>query len=215
MTQIYNENGEVSAVTAVKVLPCLITRIKNVDSDGYEAVQISCGSRKSHFTKPLAGQLKNYLSFFNNKAPKYIKEFRCAVGDFKAGDILKADIFTPGEKVVVRGFTKGRGFSGVVKRHGFAGHPASHGHKDQERMPGSIGSKRGKGGGVQKGKKMAGRYGNEQVCLKNLTIIKVDDKEGIVYLKGALPGARRGYLEIVHPTSKIEKKLENFLDQRI
>ena len=212
MTQLYNEAGELMPVTKVMVNSSLVTQIKGKDKEGYNSVQIAFGGSKTNLNKPLKGHLKNLLPFFGEKkGPKYVTEFRSEdVQNFNVGDILNAEIFNIGERVMVRGFTKGRGFAGVVKRHGFHGHPASHGHKDQERMPGSIGSKRI--GPVGKGKRMGGKFGNEKVFVNNLAVLKIDSEKGILYIKGAIPGARGGYVEIISD-AKVDKQLQNFLSQ--
>ena len=126
---------------------------------------------------------------------RHLREFRVEdISAYKRGDVVEAGTFQPGDQVHVSGFSKGKGFQGVVKRHHFHGHPTSHGHKDQERMPGSIGA-----GGVQhvlKGRRMAGHMGDDRVTVKNLSVVEVRDG-GVLALKGAVPGARHAILEIV------------------
>ncbi|TSC55503.1 MAG: large subunit ribosomal protein L3 [Parcubacteria group bacterium Gr01-1014_18] len=193
MTQMYSTNGHWVPVTKVHVPLCVVSQIKTVEHDGYSAVQLSCGHKK-HITKPLAGHLAPVISLFGNKSPRWVKEFCTDSTDKKVGDIIKADAFIEGEDILVRGISKGKGFAGVVKRHHFSGHPATHGHKDQVRMPGSITSKRQ--GPVRKGHRMGGHMGVNPVLLRGLRIIKVDAENGFLYIKGAVPGARGGYLEI-------------------
>ncbi|HWQ99900.1 MAG TPA: 50S ribosomal protein L3 [Candidatus Methylomirabilis sp.] len=188
MSQVFRPDGTVVPVTLVQAGPCVVTQVKTDDSDGYAAVQVGFLPKKNP-AKPQEGHLKDL-------APVSImREFRLSEApSFKRGDTVDASVFAPGDMVQVTGISKGKGFQGVVKRHHFRGHPASHGHKDQLRMPGSIGA-----GGVQhvlKGRRMAGRMGNEQVTVKNLEIVEVRDG-GILAVKGAVPGARNSVIEIV------------------
>ncbi len=185
MTQDFREKGEVVPLTVIEAGPCLITQIKTKEKDGYQAVQVGFGFKKK-LTKPLRGHLKNLGNF------KYLKEFRLRddedISLFKVGLEIKVDLFSPGDKVQVTGTSKGKGFAGVVKRHGFHGSPASHGHKDQLRMPGSIGAT--DPARVFKGTRMAGRMGGQRVTIKNLEVFKIDKENNLLYLKGAVPGAR-------------------------
>lgn len=188
MTQIFNENGSVTPVTTVKAGPNFITSLRTQDKDGYKAVQIGFGKRNK-ITKALAGHLKGLGKF------RYLKEIRDEYNDeIKVGDVITVDTFEAGDKIKVRGVSKGRGFQGVVKRHGFAGAPATHGTKDQLRMPGSIGATGP--AHVFKGQKMPGQMGNENVTISGLEIIKIDSEKGILYIKGAVPGARNSLLII-------------------
>ena len=176
-------------VTLMQAGPCVITQIKTTDTDGYSAVQL--GFLPTH--KPLAKPQSGHLNDLPQASE--LREFRVeAPQDFKRGDAVEATVFQPGDTVQVTGISKGKGFAGVVKRHKFSGGPASHGHKDQQRMPGSSGP-----GGVQhviKGRRMSGRMGNEQVTVKNLEVMEVRDN-GILVLKGAVPGSRNSVLEII------------------
>lgn len=189
MTQIYRPDGTVVPVTLVEAGPCTITQVKTVENDGYNAVQLGFQPKKK-LAMPQKGHLKDL--------PMYgtLGEFRIEdPSAVKRGDAVEAGVFTPGDTVHVSGVSKGRGFAGVVKRHGFHGQKASHGHKDQERRSGSISA-----GGVQhvfKGTRMAGRMGDERVTVKNLEIVEVRD--GVLAIKGAVPGARNSILEIVSP----------------
>lgn len=191
MTQIFREDGAVIPVTAVLATPNVVTQIKSATGkDGYNAVQIGFGVSKKN-GKSKAGHLKDLA------AVKTIKEFRVGADDtasLKRGDEITVDVFAPGDEVKVTGTSKGKGFQGVVKRHGFHGAPKSHGHKDQERMPGSIGA-----GGVQrvfKGKRMAGHMGDEQVTVSGLSVVAIEPENNIIYIKGAIPGARNGQVMI-------------------
>jgi large subunit ribosomal protein L3 len=191
MTQIFREDGAVIPVTAVLATPNVITQIKSTSGkDGYDAVQIGYGVTKKN-GKSKAGHLKDLA------AVRTIKEFRVEKEDtasLKRGDEVTVSVFVPGDEVKVTGTSKGKGFQGVVKRHKFHGAPKSHGHKDQERMPGSIGA-----GGVQrvfKGKRMAGHMGDEQVTVSGLSVVAIDPEKNILYIKGAIPGARNGMIMI-------------------
>lgn len=191
MTQKFSEDGTVIPVTAVKAGPCFVTQVKTKENDNYGAVQVGYGFKKK-LNKPLSGHLKELENF------KHLKEFRLDEGqELGKGYKFDISIFEPGEKVKVTGFSKGKGFQGVVKRHGFSGSPASHGHKDQLRMPGSIGSTGP--ARVFKGVKMAGRMGGRSATIKNLEIVEVDKKNGLLFIKGALPGARNSLILISAP----------------
>lgn len=183
MSQRFRPDGSVVAVTLLEAGPCVVTGVRTPERDGYSAVQVGFGLRRTA-KKPLAGHLRG-LPLLHS-----LREFRldAAAPEGIRGAEIKADAFAPGDRVTVQGESKGRGFAGVVKRHGFHGHPASHGHKDQLRMPGSIGSKRQ--GPVAKGKRMAGRMGGEQVTVKNLEVIEVDPQKNLLVVSGAIPGAR-------------------------
>lgn len=184
MTQIFHEDGSVVPVTLIHAFPCVVTQVKSKDSDGYDAVQIGCETSK-HPKKAQVGHLKDLDQV------KTLREFRTTT-ELKRGDKIQVESFETGEKVDIVGTSKGKGFQGVVKRHHFHGSPASHGHKDQLRMPGSIGSKMQ--GPVAKGKRMPGRMGGERVTVKNLEIVKVDSEKQILAVKGAVPGARGSLL---------------------
>jgi len=187
MSQVFRADGAVIPVTLVQAGPCVITQVKTKETDGYNAVQLGFLPTK-HVAKPQEGHLKDLEKF------QVMREFRVEdPSAYKRGDVIEAATFAAGEEIDVRGTSKGKGFQGVVKRHGFHGHPASHGHKDQLRMPGSIGA-----GGVQhvlKGRRMAGRMGGEAITVKNLEIVEVRDG-GVLALKGAVPGARNSVIEI-------------------
>ena len=176
-------------VTIVKIEPCVVTQIRTADKDGYAAVQIGAGKKK-RVTKPLQGHLKGSYAL--------VREFRSrrdtTAPVLKVGDQLEVSQFSAGEKVNVIGTSKGRGFQGVVKRHGFAGSPKTHGHKDQLRMPGSIGSTQPQR--VFKGTRMAGRMGGDRVTVKNLEIVSVNAENQEIVLSGAIPGAPRSFITI-------------------
>jgi len=188
--QLFNEKGEVTPVTLIGAEDNVVVQIKTPEKDGYMAVQVGTGIKKeSNLSKSLKGHFKGLGSF------AHIKEFKTNdVSVYKTGDKMDISVFAPGEKVSVSAQSTGRGFQGVVKRHGFRGGPASHGHRDVLRKPGSIGGRFPQR--VLKGKRMAGRMGNERVTVKNLQVVKVDAATGIMALKGAVPGKRGTLVEI-------------------
>lgn len=188
MSQRFRDDGTVVPVTVVEAGPCTVTGVRTMKQDRYAAVALGFGERKK-LGKPLAGALKGL------KPVRTIREFRLdSDAKFERGATITAEVFAPGDKVTVVGTSKGRGFAGVVKRHHFAGHPASHGHKDQLRMPGSIGSKRQ--GPVEKGKRMAGRMGGDRVTVHGLEVVAVHPEKNQLEIKGAVPGARGSLLLI-------------------
>jgi len=180
MSSLFLEDKTVP-VTLVEAGPCFVTQIKKEDKEGYNAVQLGFGKAKK-INKPLKGHLKNLDPF------KYLREFRVEdVTSFKVGQKIDVSCFEIGDKVNVTGISKGRGFSGVIKRHGFSRGPMSHGSR-HHREPGSIGSMFPQR--VIKGRKLPGHYGNERVTVRNLEVLKVDEKKNVLVLKGAVPGAR-------------------------
>jgi len=172
----------------VEATPCVVVALRSKDKNGYEAVQLGSGAGK-RTAKSVAGQFKDLGKF------TAVHEFRVeAVKDYQLGQKLDVTQFVVGDKVKVVGVSKGKGFQGVVKRHGFHGSPASHGHKDQLRMPGSIGA-----GGVQrvfKGLRMAGRMGADKTSVLNLEVVAIKPELNQIWLKGAVPGAIRSKLFI-------------------
>ena len=188
MTTLWNETGRAVPVTVIEAGPCQVTQVKTQERDGYTAVQVGFGKKKRP-TKPAAGHMKDLPTF------AHLREVRLDAGtDMARGATLTVSQFQLGDKVEVAGVSKGKGFQGVVKRHHFAGHPATHGHKDQERMPGSIGA-----GGVQhvrKGMRMAGRMGGEHVTVKNLKVVAIDEAKNLLQVRGAVPGAKNALLVI-------------------
>ncbi len=197
MSQRFKDNGTVVPVTLLRAEPCVVVQVKTKEKDGYDAVQVGSGVEKRP-TKPMQGHTKAV-----GKAFKTLRELRLsAPSEMKVGDTIDASQFVAGEFIDVVGTSKGKGFQGVVKRHHFAGGPASHGHKDNLRMPGSIGS-----GGMQrvfKGLRMGGRMGGEQVTVKNLEVVDVDAANGVVAIKGAVPGAIGGTVVLAGGYAKKE-----------
>jgi large subunit ribosomal protein L3 len=188
MTQVWQED-KMTAATKISAGPCVVVQVKNIDKDGYGAVQLGYGERKEkNIKKPQKGHFKGLNNF------QILKEFRVEAGEFKRGDSINASSFAPGDDIQVSGASKGKGFQGVVRRHGFRGTKKTHGNKDQLRMPGSIGATGP--AHVFKGTRMGGRMGGDKATIKNLRIIKVDEKENILYVKGAIPGARNSYVFI-------------------
>ena len=180
-------------VTLVLAGPCAVTQVKTAEKDGYQAVQLSWGSKKKT-TKPLIGHLKKA----KQKSTRYLREFRADdSADYKVGQEIDVSIFKLGDKVKATAVSKGKGFTGVVKRHGFAGSPKTHGHRHDERAPGSIGA--GFPQHVFKGMKMAGRSGHTQVSIKNLEVVAIDKEKNLLALQGSLPGSRNTLLEIQAP----------------
>lgn len=188
MTQEFKDDGTVAPVTIVKAGPCVITQVKTKDKEGYDAVQIGYGQKKKkRMTKAELGHLGHLRNF------RWLREFKVK-DEYKLGDEIKVSVFKKGDIVQVSGISKGKGFQGVVKRHGFHGSPATHGHKDQLRAPGSIGAT--DAARVFKGTRMAGRMGGDRVTITGLEIIEVDEKNGLLKIKGAVPGARGALVEI-------------------
>lgn len=194
MTQIFGEDGAVYPATLLQVAPTFVTQIKTKEKDGYFAVQVGWGVRKEkNIKKPVLGHLKGVTR------PLVIKEFKVndlEIARFNIGDKIGVDTFAVGEKVVVTGLSKGKGFQGVVKRHGFHGGPRSHGQKHSEREPGSIGGGGRDGGRVAKGKRMAGRMGSDRVTVKNLKILALDTSNNQILISGAVPGRRGTTIEL-------------------
>ena len=193
MTQIFDEKGKVVPVTVVEAGPCVVSQLKTVETDGYNAVQMGFGDIKpKHVTKPLQGHFKKA-----DVAPKRIlKEFRfddCAA--YELGQIIKADVFETGDKVDVTGKSKGKGYAGVIKRWNFSRLKESHGTGPNARHGGSMGACSSPSR-VWKGKKMAGHLGAEKVTVQNLAVVKIDAEDNLIAIKGAIPGANGGYVVI-------------------
>jgi len=193
MTQIYADDGTAVPVTVIKAGPCLVVQKKTVETDGYDAIQIGLVEERpmKKVPQPLAGHFKKA-----GVSPlRRVTELRAGEGeDLKPGDEIKASIFAEKEWVDVIGTSKGKGYQGVVKRHGFAGGRASHGSMFH-RAPGSIGSS-AYPSRVFAGMRSGGRMGGERVTVKNLQIVKVDAEQNLIYVRGAVPGPKSGYLTI-------------------
>lgn len=189
MTQVFQEDGRVVPVTLVKVEPNVVTQVRHYEPQGFVGVQLGTDVTKKALGKAQAGHLKDLATC------KTLREFRVAATELERGQTVDVTVFEPGMKIDVTGTSKGRGFQGVVKRHGFHGSPASHGHKDQLRMPGSIGSQ--EQAPVAKGKRMPGHMGDDRVTVKNLEVVQIDPKQQTIAVKGAVPGARGSLITIV------------------
>ena len=199
MTQVYDEKGVLIPVTVIEVGPCKVTAIKTVERDGYSAIQLGYGERKAkNVTKASKGHFAK-AGIEGATLPAVIREFRN--GDAaELGSVLTAEIFNVGEYLDVVGLTKGRGFQGVVKRHGFSGGRASHGG-GWERRPGSIGCCEWPGR-VQKGKKMPGHMGNTRCTMQNLQIVQVRPADNVILVRGAVPGTNGGILLVKEALKK-------------
>jgi len=194
MTRIFDEAGNAVPVTAIVAGPCKVIRVKEKDRDGYRAVQLGFGDKKK-VNKPMSGYFKKY-GVENNL--KWIKEFRIdsdVKQDELGSEIRVEEIFEKGDVVKVRGISKGKGFTGVVKRWGFRGGPKTHGQSDRLRAPGSIGGS-SYPSRVWKGLKMAGKEGNKKVTIKNLKVVDVLKDENLILIKGSVPGIKSSLLVI-------------------
>ena len=193
MTQIFDENGLVIPVTVIEAGPCYVVQKKTTATDGYEAVQLGFEDlREKLVNKPRAGHFKKA----GVSAKRHLKEFRLDnAADMNVGDVVAADTFACGEKVDITGITKGRGYTGAVKRWGNHILRMTHGTGPIHRQVGSMGAC-STPSRVYKNKKMAGQYGNEQVTVLNLEVVKIDAEKGLIAVKGAVPGARGGIVFI-------------------
>jgi len=184
MTSVFQEDGTMVPVSVVEIEPNTVTALRTPERDGYTAVQLGAGTAR-RLTKPRAGQLKGLPQV------KHTREFRLDdVSDYAIGQTLDVSLFADGEEVDVTGMSKGKGFSGTIKRHGFRRGPETHG-SDSHRQPGSIGAGTYPGK-VFKGTAMAGRMGNDRVTVQKLTIVRSDAARNLLLIKGAVPGARNG-----------------------
>jgi large subunit ribosomal protein L3 len=189
MTQIFREDGRVVPVTVIEAGPCVVTQVKTLEIDGYEAVQLGFGDVKRR-NKPQAGHLKN------SKLSRYLREVSTDdTSEFEVGQTIGVDIFEAGEKIDVIGKSKGRGFAGVMKRWNFGGGPRTHGQSDRARAPGSIGGGTTPGK-VYKGLKMAGHMGNRRITVKGLEIVEIDFERNLLLVKGGIPGATNSLVQI-------------------
>ena len=192
MTQIFDENGVVIPVTVIEAGPCVVAQVKTLENDGYEAVQLGFGDvKEKHLNKPEKG----HFSKVNVTAKKHLREFRLdSIEGIKVGDELKADVFAAGEKIDVQGTSKGKGFQGVIKRHGQHRGPMGHGSM-YHRRPGSMGAT-STPGRVFKGKKLPGHMGRVTVTIQNLDVVRVDMDKNVILVKGSVPGAKGSILKI-------------------
>jgi len=197
MTQVFDQAGNLLPVTVVQAGPCTVMQVKSVGSDGYDAVQLGFEDVKTHrASKPQLG----HAAKANSGPKKFVREVRLiGPADLEAGSNVTVESFSGVRFVDVTGTTKGKGFAGVMKRHNFGGQPGSHGTERKHRSPGSIASyasNRGTGGKPKKGKPMAGHMGNVRHTTRNCKLVAVDGQNGLLLIKGQLPGANGGYLFI-------------------
>jgi len=204
MTRVFSEDGVSTPVTVIEVAPNRVTQVRTVDNDGYSALQVTAGEKKaSHVNKPMAG----HFAKAGTEAGRGLWEFRLDDHEGDAPEVgasVDVAIFEEGQKVDVRGISKGKGFQGGVKRHNFRTQDATHGNSLSHRAPGSIGQCQTPGR-VFKGKKMAGHMGNEQVCTQNLEVVRVDADRNLLLVKGSVPGASGGDV-VITPAIKQKNK---------
>ncbi|MFO1316630.1 MAG: 50S ribosomal protein L3 [Burkholderiales bacterium] len=204
MTRVFTDDGNAIPVTVLDVANNRVTQVKTPETDGYAAVQVTWGKRRaSRVTKPQAG----HLAKAGVEAGVVLKEFKVTADElakFKAGDVVGVDTFAVGQLVDVSGTTKGRGFSGVIRRHNFSSNRASHGNSRSHNTPGSIGMAQDPGR-VFPGKRMAGQYGNVARTTQLLKVVRVDTERGLLLVKGCVPGADGGHV-VVLPSAKTPAK---------
>ncbi|MCM5529270.1 50S ribosomal protein L3 [Parasegetibacter sp. NRK P23] len=193
MTSIFDPSGKQTACTIIEAGPCVITQVKTSESDGYNALQLSFGDKKE---KNATKAEKNHFAKANTAPKSFVKEFRDFSTDKPLGEAITVDIFAEGEKIDVVGTSKGKGFQGVVKRHGFSGvGEQSHGQHDRQRAPGSIGGS-SYPSRVFKGMRMAGRMGGDRVKMKGLKIVKIFPEKNYILVSGSVPGHIGSYVLI-------------------
>lgn len=198
MTQVFREDGTAQAVTVLEAGPCMVTQVKTMAKDGYEAVQLSFGEKR-RLNRAEEGHLRQMGRF------RYLRELPPADLDYvQVGQTVDVSIFQPGDIINVTGTTKGRGFAGGIKRHGFSGGPKTHGQSDRHRAPGSIGAGTTPGR-VFKGKRMAGHMGSVRVTAQNVEVVQVDVERNLLLIKGSVPGANRQLVLIQHTNEGIQR----------
>lgn len=194
MTSVFTADGSSVPCTLIEAGPCYITAIKTKENDGYSAIQLGFEERKEkNLAKPVIGKFKKA----GVPVMRYVVEMRDFdnADELKVGEIIKSDLFKEGDTVKVTGISKGKGFQGVIKRHGFGGGSQTHGQSDRLRAPGSIGAS-SYPSRVFKGQRMAGRTGGDNVTIRNLKIVKIIPESNLILVKGAVPGAASGIVEI-------------------
>ncbi len=200
MTQVFDKQGTVIPVTVIQAGPCYVTQVRNAKRDGYVSIQLGYGETKPK--RLTRGQL-GHLQKADLPALRHLREFRLADNDkiaVEEGQEIKVDVFEQGELVDVIGISKGRGHAGTIKRHGFSRGPKTHGQSDRMRSPGSIGMC-ATPGRTLKGKRMAGRMGNDRVTVQNVALVVVDAENNLLAVKGSVPGAR-GSIVMIKPATK-------------
>jgi len=200
MTQVYNESGKLVPVSVIQAGPCIVMQVKSAETDGYNAIQLGFDEVKPvRRKKPEIGHAKKA----NTGPKKFVKEMRLPDDidrEYKAGESVTVAVFSEDKYVDVVGTSKGKGFAGVMKRHGFGGFPASHGTERKHRAPGSIASfasDAGHGPGPKRGKRMAGHLGHCRVTTKNHDLVKIDEEKNLLIVKGSIPGPAGGYCIIL------------------
>lgn len=196
MSNIFDEAGNIVPVTLIEALPNVVTQIRTREKDGYEAVQLAVGAKKAKRTnKPIQGHAAK--AGIKEAFPRIFREFDGFEPDaLQLGAEINMDIFNVGDRVTVVGTSKGKGFQGVVRRHGFGGiNQTTHGASDRVRAPGSVGGSSDPSR-VFKGMKMAGRMGGQRVTVKNLRVVRVDKDQNVLFIRGSVPGATNSYIEI-------------------
>lgn len=193
MTRVFDDDGSAVPVTVIEAGPCPVLQMKTEERDGYRAVQLGFGQKKAKRTaRPEMGHAEKAGL---DAAPRILREFAVADDEeYEPGQEVTVEVFEPGEKVKVTGTTKGRGFQGVVKRHGFSGRPGSHGHP-MSRTPGSIGPGTDPSR-VIKGRKMPGQTGNDRATIVNLEVVRIDPERNLLFVKGGVPGSRNSHVLI-------------------
>ncbi len=198
MTRVFTEDGVSTPVTVIEVEPNRVSQLKTIETDGYNAIQVTIGSKKtSRVSKPQAGHFAKAESAAGNKVCEFALE---SAAEVELGAELNVSIFEAGQQIDVSGITKGKGFAGVVKRYGFRGGDATHGNSLSHRAPGSIGQCQTPGR-VFKGKKMAGHMGDVKRTLQNLSVIRIDEERNLLLVKGSVPGAK-GSDVVIRPAVK-------------
>ena len=192
MTRVFDENGAQVPVTVVEAGPCPVTQIKTDESDGYQAVQLGFGAQKAK--RASRAEVGHVGAAGLEAAPRVLREIPVNGESYEVGQTLTVEQFEAGDRVKVTGTSKGRGFQGVVKRHGFAGRPGGHGHP-MSRNPGSLGPGTDPSR-VIKGKKLPGQMGGARTTIRNLTVVKVDGERNLLFIKGGLPGSRDSFVLI-------------------
>ena len=200
MTQIFGEQGVLTPVTVLQAGPCVVTQVKTLENDGYEAVQLGFGEiRENLVSKPRKG----HLAKAGVSAKRYLKEFRLEnAAEYSLGQEIKVDIFSEGDKVDATGITKGKGFQGAIKRHGLSRGPMKHGSK-YHRHAGSNGAATSPGR-VFKGKHMPGQMGNVKATVQNLEIVRIDTENNVILVKGAVPGPKKSMIVLKETVKKAD-----------
>lgn len=193
MTRLFDPDGRSIPVTAIQAGPCVVTQVKKREVDGYDAIQLGYGDKaEARISKPLKGHFESA-----GVSPKrHLMEFPIAdEKTYEVGDEISVTLFTAGDRVTVRGTSKGKGFSGVVRRYGFKGGPKTHGQSDRLRAPGSIGQSSDPSR-VWPGLKMAGHQGSRKAVVPNMEVVRVDEEHHLLFVRGAVPGARNSLVAI-------------------